>query len=68
MEYSKEEIEEAQAHLDRYTFRSKFWDTEDGQETMRIAREYGLKSQTTNEARSRVHAEMMAMERQGWKS
>lgn len=64
--YTKNEIDLAQAHLDRYTVNSSFWDTENGQQTMRIARQHGLESTTSNYARSRVHAVAVAMERQGW--
>lgn len=64
--YTKAEIEEAQRHLNLYPNASSFWDTDSGQETMRIARQYGLESENTNRERCRIHAEMMAMERQGW--
>lgn len=60
IEYTSEEIAAAQRDLDLYPNASSFWDTDSGQETMRIARQYSLESTNTNRERCKIHAEMMA--------
>ena len=54
--YSNEEILAAQAAIDSHPNGSPFWDTEDGQEAIRISKLIGLKAQTTNKQRAATHA------------
>lgn len=59
-EYSAEEIADAQDAIDTHPNASPFWDSDGGQEALRIARIVGLMPTTTNRERAAIHAKAMA--------
>lgn len=55
LEYTNEEIQDAQMFLDTMPDDCPFWDTEQGQETLRIKRQLGINPATTNAQRLRAY-------------